>query len=82
LAQFLKGAVERIPDLSGQGGADNAPVFARRGDAGSHGRGVVMIKEQKPLDIALDGITIFLGEGVGIAGCLQERIPFVAISGG
>ena len=34
---------------------------------------------EEAFDIALHGIAILLGKGIGIAGGLQQRVPFIAI---
>jgi hypothetical protein len=80
-AQFLKGGVQPVPDLTGQRGAHDAAAFARLFDAGRDRGRVVMVEEQPGFDVFLiDLIAIAVGKGLTGPRGAQQRFPFVAIA--
>ncbi|EKD61492.1 MAG: hypothetical protein ACD_54C00215G0009 [uncultured bacterium] len=80
LAQLLKGGIERIPNLRGQCGADDAAIFTGIGDAGRHRVRIVAVKEQIAFDLRLRRCTVFRGVAIGIAAGAQQAVPIVAVA--
>src|SRR5690606_16396902 len=79
-AQFLEGGVERVPDLGGESGADDAAVLARPFEAGGDGGGIVAVEEEVAFDVALHRVAILRRKARRRAGGLEERFPFVAVA--